>query len=88
MKNNSFKSAQHSLNYHNLMVKKANRKQPVKIFSEEERKKFAEERGLGVSDKPVTQPKSRNRSVVEEKTNHEEIDWNQIPAELFALLNK
>lgn len=75
MKNNSFKSAQHTMNWVNLQIKKKNKKQPVKVFSEEEKKKLAQQMGVGVSEKPVVQAE-------------EKIDYSSLPAGLLSFLNK
>jgi hypothetical protein len=46
MRNNSFKSAKHSMNYQMLQLKRINKKQPVKKYSEEEKLKLAMQMGL------------------------------------------
>lgn len=54
MKNNNFKSAQHSANYKDLQLRKTNKKQPVKVFTEEEKLALAQSRNLGtVPSRPV-----------------------------------
>jgi hypothetical protein len=46
MRNNNFKSAQHSMNYKMLQLKRKNKQQPVKVYSEEEKAKLAAQMGL------------------------------------------
>ena len=77
MKNNSFKSAQHGSNWVNLQIKKKNKKQPVKVFTAEEKMQLAAQLGVGVSTKQPT-------VVIKE----EEIDYSALPQGLLQFLNK
>lgn len=77
MKNDSFKSAQHSANYKDLQLRKTNKKQPVKVFTEEEKMALAQSRGLGVApSKPVI------GKIKEEKP----VDLSVLPADFLKSL--
>lgn len=80
----SFKSAQHALNWKALTIKKMNKKQPVKQFSEEERAALAASYGMQVSTKPPVPMKQRKAKV--ETVTDDEIDMNVVPEELKAIL--
>jgi hypothetical protein len=83
----NFKSAQHSLNWKALQIKRMNKKQPCKQFSEEERKAFAAGMGLEVSNKPpvpVRQRKPKSPGTVEFADG--DIDLEQVPKTLLKNL--
>jgi hypothetical protein len=81
MRGNNFKSAQHSANWKNLQLKKLNKKQPVKVYSEEEKKALATSMGVGtVASRP--QPE-----VVKKAKLDEPIDLSCLDPEFLKELN-
>ena len=80
----SFKSAQHALNWKALTIKKMNKKQPVKQYTEEERKALAASYGMEVSSKPPVPVKQRKAKTVE--VVDDEIDLDSLPEGLVESL--
>jgi hypothetical protein len=80
MKFNNFKSAQHSSNYKNLQLKKLNKKQPVKVYSEEEKKALAAQMGVG------TVPSRVPEKLVKEAKLEENVDLSVLDPELLKQL--
>ena len=80
-----FKSAQHALNWKALTIKKMNKKQPVKQFTEEERAAFAASMGLAVSSKPPVPVKQRKAKAQVDIVD-DEIDISALPEGLAETL--
>jgi len=82
----AFKSAQHSLNWKALQIKKMNKKQPCKQFSDEERAALASQYGMQVSSKPPVPLKQRKPKVAADVMVDDEIDVDALPEGLAEKL--
>ena len=82
----AFKSAQHSLNWKALQIKKMNKKQPCKQFTDEERAAMAASMGLTVSSKPPVPLKQRKPKVAADVMVDDEIDVDALPEGLAEKL--
>ena len=81
MRGNNFKSAQHSANWKNLQIKKANKKQPVKVYTEEEKKALASSMGVG------TVPSRPQPEVVAKAKLNEPVDLSCLDPEFLKQLD-
>lgn len=79
----AFKSAQHSLNWKALQIKKMNKKMPVKQYSEQERAALASQYGMQVSSKPPVPVKQRKAKV---EVVNDEVDLDALPEGLAESL--
>jgi hypothetical protein len=81
----NFKSAQHSLNWKALQIKKMNKKQPCKQYTDEERAAIAASMGLTVSSKPPVPLKQRKAKAQVDVVN-DEVDLDALPEGLAEKL--